>query len=330
MRFLLRNALILGIIAAIVLAWLAPPVPLLQHRLVSSLAVAVVFLIQGLSLSSREVRAGLNNVRLHAYIQVWSFLIWPLGVLAFLTTLAPDIPSDLRVGLFYLSILPTTISSSVAMVASEKGNVAAAVFNTALSNLAAIAIIPLWLAVNGASAQTSQLPLGQVFLKLLIMVFVPFLAGQLLRQSIPEPHRAKALRLRPANNLMICLVAYAAFSRSIESGLWESAGSPTLGAAAACAIGALLVASSLVTASAWTLFGDPADRACAFFCASQKSLASGLPIALIVFADQSHFNLGLIIIPILIYHPAQLFLGAAWPRLFPRFFSSKKEAEPAG
>jgi len=52
------------------------------------------------------------------------------------------------------------------------------------------------------------------------------------------------------------------------------------------------------------------------FCGSQKTLAAGIPMAQLIFAG--HPAMGLILLPIMIYHPLQLILcsglASRWAR----------------
>ena len=58
------------------------------------------------------------------------------------------------------------------------------------------------------------------------------------------------------------------------------------------------------------------DRIAAIFCGSKKTLASGVPMAKLIFG--AHPGLGLILLPIMIYHPLQLIvcgvLAERWRR----------------
>jgi sodium/bile acid cotransporter 7 len=49
------------------------------------------------------------------------------------------------------------------------------------------------------------------------------------------------------------------------------------------------------------------------FCGSKKSLASGLPMASVLFAGQS---LGLIVLPLMLFHQMQLMVCAALARRY--------------
>ena len=59
-----------------------------------------------------------------------------------------------------------------------------------------------------------------------------------------------------------------------------------------------------------------ADEAAAVFCGSKKSLASGLPMANVLFAGQA--GLGMIILPIMIYNQIQIVVGAVIARRYAR------------
>src|SRR2546430_2134489 len=71
----------------------------------------------------------------------------------------------LKMGLFYLCALPSTVSSSVAMTAAARGNVPAAVFNATLSSLIGVFLTPLWVSLLLKSGGGS-IPLGKVILDL--------------------------------------------------------------------------------------------------------------------------------------------------------------------
>ena len=58
------------------------------------------------------------------------------------------------------------------------------------------------------------------------------------------------------------------------------------------------------------------DRIVLQFCGSKKSLASGLPMANVLFAHQP--GLGLIILPIMIYNQTQIIVGALVARRYER------------
>jgi sodium/bile acid cotransporter 7 len=66
----------------------------------------------------------------------------------------------------------------------------------------------------------------------------------------------------------------------------------------------LAVILFLTTRTARLLKFDHADKVAAVFCATKKSLAAGAPMAALIFGANP--GLGLILLPIMIYHPMQL------------------------
>ncbi|GAL11957.1 sodium/bile acid symporter family [Vibrio astriarenae] len=73
---------ILGMILAIIFSIKTSPVGssggLLHLDVVTSLGIALVFLLHGLNLSRKDIAAGMTNWRLHGFIQSTTFVVYPL------------------------------------------------------------------------------------------------------------------------------------------------------------------------------------------------------------------------------------------------------------
>ncbi len=128
-----------GMFVAIVLAWAVPGPGAhggwLHPEALAKAGVAVVFFLHGVGLSSGALRAGVLNWRLHALVQTVTSLVFPLIGFGLSAALDGHVVPELRLGIFYLCALPSTVSSSVALTAAARGNVAGAVFNATLSSL---------------------------------------------------------------------------------------------------------------------------------------------------------------------------------------------------
>jgi sodium/bile acid cotransporter 7 len=61
---------------------------------------------------------------------------------------------------------------------------------------------------------------------------------------------------------------------------------------------------SLVALASRAIDLPVAERITAVFCGSKKTLASGVPMARLIFG--AHPGLGMILLPLMIYHPLQL------------------------
>jgi sodium/bile acid cotransporter 7 len=299
-----------GMVAATVLAW-AWPEPgatggWLQPELLTKGGVALIFFLHGLTLAPAALRAGALNWRLHLLVQGCTFLLFPLIGLALYAGLAGTVSAELRLGIFFLCALPSTVSSSVTMTAVAGGNVGGAVFNATLSSLIGIVLTPLWVTLATSTAGGMR-PLGPVILDLVRWLVLPLAAGQLLRPWLG----AWAGRHKPAigtvDRLTILVLVYTSFCDSFRDGLWAQYGAGTI--AGVTLLSAALFAAVLgVTATAGKALGFPrADRIVAVFCGSKKTLASGVPMAKVIFGANP--ALGPILLPIMIYHPLQLLVG---------------------
>jgi solute carrier family 10 (sodium/bile acid cotransporter), member 7 len=301
-----------GMAGAVALAW-AFPAPgasggWLHPELLIKAGIALIFFLHGAALPLAALKAGTLKWRVHLVIQSCTFVGFPLlGVGIWLAT-AGGVAADLRLGYFYLAVLPSTVSSSVALTAAARGNVPVAVFNATLSSLLGIVLTPLWLGlvVQGANV---DLPMGAVVLDLVKWLLAPFLVGQLSRPLIGAfiaRHKAGVSLIDRGTILML---VYTSFADSFQSGLWEQYGWGTVVVTVGASAAIFAVVMLSVRTICRLLRFDREDTIAAIFCGSKKTLASGVPMAHIIFAG--HPGLGLILLPIMVYHSLQLIL-CAW------------------
>ena len=300
---------LLGMCLSVVLAWLVPGPGAkggsLHPEIVNQLGVSLIFFVHGLSLSLAALSAGAQNWRLHLLVQTCTFLLFPLLGLLLLATVGGHLAVDLRTGLFFLCALPSTVSSSVALTATAKGNVPAAVFNATLSSLLGVVLTPLWLSlVLGAAGQ--PLPIASVMVDLLEWLVLPLFIGQLLRPLLGAFATRHKARLSVLDRLTILLLVYTSFCDSVQDGVWHAGGSALLVSAVASVV-LLTVAMLLVWRVSRALDFALPDRIVALFCGSKKTLASGVPMARLIFG--AHPGLGIILLPLMLYHPLQLVVG---------------------
>lgn len=305
--FLRRNWFVLSLPAALGLAWLVPQAGAsggwLRSEITTRAGVALIFLLQGLTLPAAAMRAGVGQWRLHAVIQGITFLGFPLLGLAWDALAGPRLSPDLRMGFLYLCVLPSTISTSVVLTTVAGGNAVGAVFNAVLSSLLGLVVTPLWVAWLMRSAGRSQ-PLGPVAAEICLLVLVPLVLGQVARLRLRLWAEARKKWLGHLSSGVILFIAFAAFCNSVQARTWSRQGTGVLAATLCGTVLLFLVAWGLAEAlSAWAGLSWP-DRVAAAFCGPQKTLASGLPLAKILFG--AHPGLGLILLPLMIYHPLQL------------------------
>jgi sodium/bile acid cotransporter 7 len=273
---------------------------------VTTVAIGLLFFLYGARLSTREALDGLKHWRLHTLVLACTFVLFPvLGLLCRLlvpTVLTPE----LWTGLMFLCCLPSTVQSSIAFTSIARGNVAAAIYSASFSNLIGIVLTPLLVTVfivNG-SGGISLDSIRDILLQLL----APFVAGQVLRRWITGFLTRHKKVLGYVDRGSILLVVYAAFSEGVVAGIWGRLSITDLGLL--LAVNAALLAFVLLTTTilARRLGFGRADEIAIVFCGSKKSLASGLPMASVLFPAGA---VGLIVLPLMLFHQMQLMV-CAW------------------
>ena len=273
--------------------------------LITKIAIGAVFFLHGAKLSREAVLAGITHWRLHLLILTATFVLFPVLTLG-LAALPPWItPISLAPGLIFLGCLPSTIQSSIGFTAIARGNVAATVASATASNLLGIVVTPLLGAAlmhtngGGLSLHSAQAIIFQLLL--------PFLAGQILRPWIGAWVSAHSKFLSYVDRGSILMVVYTAFSEAVVGGIWTRVGAFDLVRLGLICC-ALLAAVMMTTwTAARSLKFNKADEITIVFCGSKKSLASGVPMAGELFPGAS---LGLILLPIMIFHQIQLMASA--------------------
>lgn len=302
-----------GMVMAVLLAWLFPGPGAqggaMHPELITKLGVALIFFLHGMGISFAALKAGTLLWRLHLVVQCCTFLLFPIISLLLVWPLRHYIPAGLQMGFFYLGALPSTVSSSVAMTAAARGNVAAAVFNATLSSLIGVFITPLWVGLKLKTAGQS-LPLGPVLLDLVTWLVLPLILGQFSRRWMAS----WALRHKKLVNVLdrgtILLLVYTSFCDSMKWGVWSQHGVSSVALSFAGSLAVFWIVFSIVRVVARRLEFPVEDQIAAIFCGSKKTLASGVPMAQLIFGTDNP-GLGLILLPIMIYHPMQLIICGA-------------------
>jgi sodium/bile acid cotransporter 7 len=298
----------IGLLVVIVLASFAPASGDGAHVLgnITTFAIGLLFFLHGARLSREALVAGLTHWRLHLLVLATTFVMFPLLGLAMkplaLTLLTPD----LYLGILFLCALPSTVQSSIAFTAMARGNVAAAVCSASASNLLGIFVTPVLvglLIMHGASSGSSL----HSILAIVEQLLLPFLAGQLLQPLIGGLIERLRPLLRFVDQGSILLVVYTAFSESVTQGLWQKLSTSKLVALGAVCCLMLALALAIASFVSRKLGFSKEDEITIMFCGSKKSLATGVPMAKVLFAPGA---LGTIILPVMIFHQIQLMVCA--------------------
>ena len=293
----------------------------------ADLAIALLFFLHGAKLSREAIVAGIGNWPLQLMVLASTYVLFPLIGLGVIRFGGATIDPLLATGLLFLTLLPSTVQSSIAFTAIARGNVAAAVCSASLSNLVGILMTPLLVGLlmrPGGAAAGGGMAWGSVQ-AIALQLLLPFVAGHLLRPWIGGfVARHKAV-LQPVDRGSILLVVYTAFSAAVVGGIWRMVGLGDLMVVSlwCAAILAVVMAVNLAVARIAGL--SRADAAVLFFCGSKKSLVSGVPMAGALFAPA---QVGLVVLPLMLFHQLQLFLCAALAARFGR--QAERDAVPLG
>ncbi|MEV6109858.1 bile acid:sodium symporter family protein [Streptomyces sp. NPDC051940] len=277
----------------------------------SSIAIGLLFFLYGVRLSTREALAGLVHWRLHLFIVLCTFVLFPLLGLAARGLVPYVLTDELYTGVLFLCLVPSTIQSSIAFTSIARGNVPAAICAGTYSALLGMVLTPLLAAwLIGSEADFSAAGLLGIGAQLL----APFLAGQLLRRWIGGFVQRHRRVLGRVDRVSILLVVYAAFSEGMEQDIWHQVTVGRLFALAGVLAVLLAVVLAVTTTLSRRLGFERGDRIAIVFAGSKKSLANGLPMAAVLFGAQA----SLTILPLMLFHQLQLivcaFIAKRWGR----------------
>lgn len=273
--------------------------------IISMAAIFLLFFLNGVRLPRDEVLHGVRNWRLQGAIFLFVFGAMSLAGLGLSHLFDNVLPATLALGLLFTGILPSTVQSATAYCALAKGNVAASVVAAALINLVGVILSPLLFATlaHVGEANVSGEAVGRIALILLL----PFALGQAVQRWLkPWVDRYKTLATW-MDRLSIAIAVYVAFSAAVVAGIWGIVRGDEL-AWLALALSAMLVVGF---GGSWLLGAimklPRGDRISMLFSGGQKSIAIGAPLAATIFPPAIA---GMVLLPTLIYHMAQLILSA--------------------
>ncbi|MEZ4900426.1 MAG: bile acid:sodium symporter family protein [Spirosomataceae bacterium] len=269
--------------------------------------VSIIFFFYGLKLNPEKLKNGLSNWRLHLLIQLTTFLLFPFIIIATGYLFSIDTSSLLWLGIFYLAALPSTVSSSVVMVAIAGGNLPAAIFNASISSIIGIFITPIWMS-HLLKQQDANFEISHVLVRLCLQVLMPVVVGFILHYQLGKWAERFNSALRLFDQLIILLIVYTSFCESFASNMFH--GYPITQIVVLSfwmLVFFLLMLSIMNIVSHWLGFNRP-DRITVLFCGSKKSLVQGAVMGKVLFPNP--VLLGVVLLPLMIYHALQLMLGS--------------------
>lgn len=313
LRRLRLDPYILAIMAMVAVAAIIPArgvgKEVLDH--VVHAAIALLFFIYGAKISRQAIWEGITHWRLQSLVFVTTFVVFPVIGLVLVALAGGFLDSGLVTGLMFLCLLPSTVQSSIALTSIARGNVPAAICCASLSNLAGVVITPVLVALL-LTTNSGGISLDAVR-DIALQILLPFVIGQFARPLVGGWFTRQKTLTMIVDRGSILLVVYSAFSAGVVAGIWSKVTSQSI--ALVILLDFVLLAIVLIfTIMASRLVRLPVeDEVTIAFCGSQKSMASGLPMANIIFPAAT---VGLIVLPLMLYHQMQLMVCAALARRY--------------
>lgn len=281
-------------VGAVVLSW------------ATKVAIFCLFFLYGARLHPQEALRGLKHWRLHLTILAFTFVVFPLIGLLLGHLPAWALAPALVPGLVYVTLCPSTVQSSINFTSIARGNVAGAIVSASASNLLGVFLTPLLAIALMNTTGNANVGWGSI-IDLMGQILLPFVLGQLSRRWTAD-FVARHKKLKLFDQVSIVLVVYAAFSQGVREGIWTMVGWVDIALLVAVCLVLLALMLWLTWFTARRLGFNRADAIAIQMCGTKKSLATGLPMATVLFAGQP---IGLIMLPLMVFHQAQL-MACSW------------------
>jgi sodium/bile acid cotransporter 7 len=288
----------------------------------STVAIFLLFFLYGARIAPREALRGLAHWRLHLTILSFTFLLFPLIGLALRPLSGTWLSPQLYSGLLYLCLVPSTVQSSIAFTSIARGNVPGAIVSASASNLLGVFVTPALVVLVMAGAN-GRVGLGQIG-DIVVQILLPFVLGQVSQRWTAGFVKAHNAPLKLVDRGVVVLVVYTAFSQGMSEHMWSQVNGPQLVVLVAVCL-ALLALMLVVTWYVPKRMGfSRVDNIAIQFCGTKKSLATGLPMAQVLFAGT---GVGLLVLPLMIFHQAQLMACSVLAQRYAR--ADERAGEPS-
>lgn len=298
---------ITGLLLMIVLAYFFPQIGktngMLPMKTITEVGITLVFFFYGLKLSIYEFKDGMRNWRLHIWVHISTFIIFPVIILLAYPFIKTESQKLLWLGMLFLAALPSTVSSAVVMVSIAKGNVPAAILNASLSGLIGIIVTPLWISFFMQTGNNSY-SLPGIFFQLIIKVIVPVIAGMLLYRFWGKWARLHRKILMSFDKIVVLLIVFHSFCNSFSQNIFKIISIKQLIVLFAIVILLFIIVYNIMALVARLKNFNRADTIALLFCGSKKSLMHGSVFSKVLFANSPY--IGIFLIPIMLYHAMQI------------------------
>jgi sodium/bile acid cotransporter 7 len=276
------------------------------------IGIATIFVLSGLELKRTHLSEAIRDWRCLMLALSSIFVIAPLiaWLLAHLTTSV-----GIRLGLFLVGVLPTTLATGIVMGTATGANTAQMLLITLISNIVCVITIPLQLPfLMGKNEMSMVIPQASMSLLLLGLVVLPLLCGLFLRKKFAPQIDNHSRPLSVYSRFIILGMIYLSISGGQQNILrqWNET---------QVAIGLAFLFHLLLAAIVWTSLSflrlQRRRRNGVFFTSIQKTL----PLATWIQTTYFH-EYGLVLIVCLCYHISQVVVDSFFVARLNKPFSS--------
>lgn len=282
--------------------------------------IILLFFVHGAKMPREAIMGALAQWKLQLLVLAATFALFPLIGIGLGPLSGGVIAPELYTGILFLCCLPSTVQSSIALTSVARGNVSAAVCAAAASNLAGVVLTPLLTGL--LLAHSSAISMDAVW-SIIGLILLPFAAGQLLHGWLGGWLRRHKFLTTVVDRGAILVMVYGAFGKAVTGGLWQSVSGLDLAVLVIVCLLILGVVVLLLRGAAWATGLSKPDETTLVFCGSVKSMATGVPMANVLFPAATA---GAIVLPLMMFHTVQLVVGAYLARVYERNAIAAEEA----
>ncbi|QDH16883.1 bile acid:sodium symporter family protein [Swingsia samuiensis] len=302
---------LMSLVVAIILASIFPASGGTQKVLerLTYFLISMMFFFQGVRLERKFLLESLKNWTLQLSVLFFTFIFFPfMGVFFYFVCNEVLKESFFEIGLWqgilFLCCLPSTVQSSIALTSIARGNIPASICASTTSNILGIFITPFLFSILIGSSN-GNLASYNTIIDIVKELLIPFILGQICQKWLYRIIKKNKILISFTDRGSILFVVYSAFSSAVLEGIWRKVSA--LHIAEVFFIDFLMLAVVLYFSYYLAKKEKQSleNSISLQFCGSKKSLASGIPMASIIFP---HHEVGIIVIPLIIYHQIQLFV----------------------
>ncbi|KAF2202195.1 hypothetical protein GQ43DRAFT_414227 [Delitschia confertaspora ATCC 74209] len=326
-------------------------VPLKQQAVkrtaITYLSVSIIFLINGCTLPTRLLYENYIRWKLHAFVQLQSFIITSAATFAIVSLCATNpnfMDPWLLIGFLFVGCGPTTMSSNVVMTRQAHGNVALTTVQSIIGQFLCPFLTPVILQmylscgawytkvlVADSSSNYGEI-YRRVFKQLGLSIFLPMFVGQLIQNLFPKAIAAafnEKYKLRKLSSLALLTLIWQTFDQAFRSGAFKSVESSNMIFIVFICIGLYFIWLGICfwTAIMWL---EKKDVIACCYCAPAKALALVVPLSSVMYVNLTPINQSKLQIPIIIYQAFQVAIGGILTIVFRKWIRPEEEEREKG